>query len=242
MQFTYDSYVSLLHMLSETGYLIKGYHEQEYSEPCAILRHDIDYSIEKALVVAEIEQKEGVSSTYFVLVSSDLYNPLSRKYRDEIRHIISMGHEIGLHFDEGAYSDRCNDNIIGLIKKESAILSEIANQEIRVVSMHRPSKKTLESYYEIPGMVNSYGRKFFDDFKYLSDSRMRWREPIEEIVAGRIFERLHILTHCFWYGNKVESMRIRILNFLSEANKDRYDSMNDNFTNLQNVVERGEIE
>ena len=48
-------------------------------------------------------------------------------------------------------------------------------------------------------MINSYGQTFFHDFKYLSDSRRRWREPVEEIIRSGTYDRLHILTHAFWY-------------------------------------------
>ena len=39
-----------------------------------ISRHDIDYSIEKAVELAALEAEENVKSTYFVLLSSEFYN------------------------------------------------------------------------------------------------------------------------------------------------------------------------
>ncbi len=242
MEFTYDSYIALLRLLKKTGYSVKGYFEENYDEQCVVLRHDIDYSIKKALRIAKIEECEGVSSTYFVLMTSDMYNPMSQKSKDYIKQIMLMGHEIGLHFDEGAYSDCSDENIASLIIQEARLLSEIINSEIRVVSMHRPSEKTLSSNYKIPGMVNSYGKNFFEEFKYLSDSRMRWREPVEDIIKEKRFNKLHILTHSFWYEYKSENMRSKIMNFLSEAGVDRYDTMHDNFTDLQDIVKRREIE
>ena len=63
--------------------------------------------------------------------------------------------------------------------------------------MHRPSRWVLEADLKIPGMVNSYGKEFFQDFKYVSDSRMRWREDVMKYAIEKAYPRLHILTHAF---------------------------------------------
>ena len=36
----------------------------------------------------------------------------------------------------------------------------------------------------VPGMINGYGKVYFKEFKYLSDSRRWWREPVEEIIES----------------------------------------------------------
>ena len=61
--------------------------------------------------------------------------------------------------------------------------------------MHRPSKDFLEMDLEIPNVINSYQKKFFNDFKYVSDSRMSWRENVEEIVDSEKYSQLHILSY-----------------------------------------------
>ena len=52
MQFTYRAYDNLICSLYENDYLIKDYHDYDESEKCAILRHDIDYELDRAIELA----------------------------------------------------------------------------------------------------------------------------------------------------------------------------------------------
>ena len=179
-----------------------------------------------------------MKSTYFVLVNSDFYNIRSLQSRKSLLRIISLGHEIGLHFDETCYSDTSMEAIRYNIIQESSFLSEIIESKVAVVSMHRPSKSILDANIEIPEIVNSYSNRFFMEFKYLSDSRMRWREPVEEIIASQTFDRLHILTHAFWYSqdNVIGNMHDVLLKYINNAMLERYNFLDDNFTDLQSVI------
>lgn len=138
-----------------------------------ILRHDIDTDLAQAVRFAELEAERGVRSTYFVLLRTDFYNPASRESLQQLHRIQSLGHEIGLHFDEKAYPDGTPEETVQRILKERGVLSALLETEVSTVSMHRPSRATLDADLQIPGIVNSYGRTFFRDFKYLSDSRRR---------------------------------------------------------------------
>lgn len=107
--------------------------------------------------------------------------------------------------------------------------------------MHRPSQAALEADCSIPGVVNSYGKTFFRDFKYLSDSRRRWREPVEEIIRSGTYDRLHILTHAFWYREEEEDISRTVGDFIRAANRERYRQMADNITDLPSIVREEEI-
>ena len=204
-----------------------------------ILRHDIDNSIEKAVTLAEIEAKLGVNSTFFVLTTSDFYNPASKKNLEGLRKIQELGHELGLHFDEMSYDDL--DDVIVAIKKEAKLLSDIIGTSITTVSMHRPSQKTLDANYEIPGMINSYGKTFFNEFKYLSDSRRCWREPIIDIIKSGRYDRLHILTHAIWYNDFEEDIHDTIKAFITSANQERYYQEKDNIKDIESFLDISEI-
>lgn len=112
---------------------------------------------------------------------------------------------------------------------------------VSTVSMHRPSRAILDADLTIPGMINSYGKTFFHDFKYLSDSRRRWREPVEQIVASEEYERLHILTHAFWYHETEESITDSVGRFIRAGNRERYSQMKDNITDLESILPEAEI-
>ena len=158
--------------------------------------------------------------------------------RDKLRALREMGHEVGLHFDEKAYPEGTTAETMARILKERDILSALLETPVTTVSMHRPSQATLEADLVIPGMINSYGRTFFHDFKYLSDSRRRWREPVEEIIRSGEYDRLHILTHAFWYHEADESITETVGSFIRSANAERYAQMQENITDLASIVER----
>lgn len=237
MNFTYQAYRDLLSLLQKQGYAVRNYHNYIDSPRCVILRHDIDNSLSQAVKMATIEAEEGVQSTYFVLLRTDFYNPASKAGQTALRRISSLGHEIGLHFDEAFYVPSLNSNeIIKYIIKECKILSELLETEISTVSMHRPSESIREADYHIPGIVNSYGKTFFRDFKYLSDSRRRWREPVLDIVRTGEYDRLHILTHAFWYHEEETNISQTVGEFIRLANRERYHQVTENITDIESIL------
>ena len=202
MKFTHDAYTNLIKKLQEKGYIFCNYDNYDLKNKTVILRHDIDLKLEKAIDIVNIENKLGVSAYYFVLLSTDFYNINSFKNIKILNEIRNMGGKIGLHFDETKYNLQTKDDYIEAIKHELKILSIILDEDINVVSMHRPSKKFLEMNLEIPGVINSYQKKFFSEIKYISDSRMYWREDVDRIVENEEYSKLHILTHPFCYDKK----------------------------------------
>lgn len=242
MNFTYHSYCNFLLSLQKHGYSIKNYHDWTSIEKCVILRHDIDNDIEKAYRFAQLEADMEVTSTYFVLVTSDFYNIFSLKNEKLLKGILHLGHHIGLHFDELGYLNlKSPDDVLEKIQKETSILEKAIENEVSVVSMHRPSKMILESNLSIPGMINSYSQTFFKEFKYLSDSRRNWREPIDNIIESEEFPRLHVLTHAFWYNDIEIDIHDSICNFVNQANMQRYESEKSNITNIESIMKNTEV-
>ena len=240
MQFTYDAYRGLIQLLKNHGYLFATYADWNYCK-CAIIRHDIDNDIEKALKLARIEKSEGVSSTYFVLLSSDFYNVFSLKNAQMLKNIASLGHDIGLHFDQMKYTGAKINELVELIAVEAQLLSSAIELPVKCVSMHRPSKDVLDADLVIPGLINSYGHEFFREFKYLSDSRRRWREPVEEIIKSEKYNRLHILTHAFWYNEKDIDIHMNVKSFVNHANIERFLSMKENIADMDSIMKVEEV-
>ena len=242
MEFTYNSYRKLVDLLKTRGYSIVLYKDWKNAPQCAILRHDIDNDLEKALELARIEQDLGVKSTYFVLVTSDFYNIFSNKSEKLLDAISKCGHDIGLHFDEVRYPEiKTSEDAIERILEEARLLSFATGKPINTVSMHRPSKMILEADLHIPGMLNSYGQVYFRDFKYVSDSRRCWREPIEELIASKAYDRFHILTHAIWYNEIELDIHDSICQFVNAANMQRYRAEQENIAGLQSIMEENEV-
>lgn len=242
LEFTYQAYCELLELLKAEGYSFTDYHHWEDHPRCVILRHDIDTSLEQAVQLARLEAEQGVHSTWFVLLRTDFYNPASQKSLEKLHAIQAMGHEIGLHFDEVAYGKELTmEETKQAVIKECELLSALLEASVSTVSMHRPSKTTLEANLEIPGVVNSYGQTFFHDFKYLSDSRRRWREPVLDIIRSGEYDRLHILTHAFWYHEKEQDITQTVGSFVRSANRERYGQMAENITDIQSIIPEHEV-
>lgn len=225
MEFTYKEYESIIKELKDAGYDIVTYlNSDSKTGKRAILRHDVDLSLKKAQEFAKFEKKLGVSSTYYVLLTSNFYNVFDKNSRKAINTIIESGHDLGLHFDETQYKLDTEINrdkqLERLILKEAELLERITDYKIRTVSMHMPSRTTLESNLKIDGLINSYSKEFFSIWKYVSDSEMRWREDVFSIIKRKKHDKLHILTHPFWYAEEKEEKLEKVAKFLTEKNKE----------------------
>lgn len=241
MTFTYDAYCALIDLLKHHGYPIVGYKEALECPRCAILRHDVDTSLEKAAEMAVIEGDMGVKASYFILLTTDFYNAASARSQKAIDRILAAGHEVGLHLDETLYKGYTQEQMISAVLREKNILSDICKQEITTISLHRPSVGMLNSDFHIPGMLNVYGNTFFRQFKYVSDSRRNWREPVVDVINSGAYDRLHILTHPFWYHSQEKGLGDTVRDFVNSANRERYDSFRQNITDLGSIMRESEV-
>lgn len=245
MEFTYNAYEKILETLMEKKYVFRDYLNWKSAERSVILRHDVDISLPKAVEMSALEKRvcNGGEATYFLLLSTEFYNVASLQSRRDIDKIIENGGQIGLHFDEVRYEIHSRDDMVDYVMHEIDLLSKILDYPVKTVSMHRPSKLFLESDMEFPGICNCYANCFFKDMKYVSDSRRRWREDVDSIVSEARYERLNLLTHPVWYNHKEDAdIREALLRTMKEAQLAYYDNMNDNITNLSEVITRKEIE
>lgn len=238
MEFTYSAYKKLLKLLQDSGYKNALYDTWNNYEKTVILRHDVDLSIKMAVPFSEIEKEMGMEAVYFLLLNTDFYNIASHSSRKLIDKICRNGGKIGLHFDEAAYG---RQDIIKGILKEKAAMESVLDMPITYVSMHRPSKETLEADYRIKGIINSYSRIFFHEFKYISDSRRMWHENVEEIARSGKESRLHILTHTFWYRELEEEASEALKEFISSYKGQVYLSLYNNIRDLDEFLKLEEV-
>ena len=241
MDFTYVGYLELINLLKEKNYQFCNYFNYEDYDKSVILRHDIDNLLNKALEMARLEYENNIISTFFVLLSTDFYNVFSKKSNKILKEIISLGHHIGLHFDGNKYEILNAKELEYWVERESEILGYAIDKEIKVVSMHRPSKWIVENNIQFERIINSYSKKFLLDFKYLSDSRMHWREDVLGIIVNEKYNRLHILTHSFWYSHKNETINEKLMEFIDNAKIEQYYSLKDNIKDLDEIICKEDI-
>ena len=196
--FSPSAYRALLERLVALGYTARSYEDAEPARADLIVRHDIDMSLQVAAETALIEQALGVRAVYFVLLQTEMYNALSRMGREAIHRILSLGHEVGLHFDASDQTD------VGMMDRaaqsECRILEEVTERPIRVISFHRPAPHLLGLEAPVAGRIHTYMPRFFTEMGYCSDSQGRWRfgHPLgHPAVAER--RALQLLTHPIWW-------------------------------------------
>ena len=85
--FTYQFYSELVQTISDEGYHFANYLNDDDYDKCVIMRHDIDNSIDKSLELARLEHSLGITSTYFVLVTSPFYNVFQKDSREKLIQI-----------------------------------------------------------------------------------------------------------------------------------------------------------
>ena len=133
--FTLESYVKLLQYLNKIYNIVPFCGIPREDIPYLILRHDIDKSLPAALKMAQIERDLGIKSTYFVLFSSEFYNPLEGNNISILKQISKLGHEIGLHYDVSRYSSYGQD-MKQTLKIEIQLLEHLLGRKVYSIARH----------------------------------------------------------------------------------------------------------
>jgi hypothetical protein len=213
-QFSPSAYSALIEALRARGYEARGFTEADTTKRHLIVRHDVDFSLSAALLMAESERALGLSSTYFVLLRTEFYNPLSEEGLAALQRIHKLGHTIGLHFDAALYpADRLEQEA----GRECAMLETALEHPICVVSFHRPTASLIGQADRLAGRINAYGGRFVREIGYCSDSRGAWRHgsPLDHpaLTQGRA---LQLLVHPFWWTEPSLPPEERLQRFLAE--------------------------
>ncbi|MCR5503136.1 MAG: hypothetical protein K6F53_09010 [Lachnospiraceae bacterium] len=203
--FSYDDYKEIIRIIKSTG-LQADYREALGRDRFIIMRHDVEYSVERAWKLAKVERSMDFTSTFFFQWTNNSYNILSRRNQEMVRDMHERGQNIGLHFALNGLTDM--EEIRKKIVKEMEMLSEMFGFTIDTFSIHRPSRDVLRENIKLPGIINAYQEEFFTfadnvtedtpvKVKYLSDANHIWRYgyPDERNITGH--DKVQILTHPF---------------------------------------------
>jgi|TARA_B100000780_G_scaffold274901_1_gene240622 hypothetical protein len=168
------------------------------------IRHDVEFSIDRALQLAEIEKKDlKVRSSFFFQLRNNSYNLLSYENKKIISTIKKMGHKVGLHFN---YKGKNNKkSLIKELLSQSKIFNQEFNNQYKFFSPHRPSKSPFMFKIHLKNLTNTYAELFFNDFDtakkdkkkiiYLVDSRHEWKflHPLKlDLLEHR---KVHLVFH-----------------------------------------------
>ena len=198
LPFSIEGYHRLLDRLASRGYKTLTFDElgSRTASLVCLLRHDVDACTDFAVRMAELEAARGVRSTYFVMLRSSLYNLLSRQACADVRRIIDLGHEVGLHFDASHPAAVQAASLAQQISQEIEVLSTAIGRPVIAFSLHQPTQELLTNRLDVPGAVNAYA--LADEFVYVSDSNRDWRgRDVLALIDDR--KPLQILLHPMWW-------------------------------------------
>lgn len=200
-QFTLARYLEMVDSIRDCGFALSFFDLAPARQRALILRHDIDMCPKRALTMASAEESRGITSTYFVMLTSNLYNPFSRDCRVALRELLQLGHEVGLHFDPHAYSHCPSPEKSELdALQECTVLEQLLERPVRVISFHRPLASYMGLDAEFAGRLNAYSKRFTMEMDYCSDSQGRWRfgHPLE-IGRQNADRSMQLLIHPVWW-------------------------------------------
>jgi hypothetical protein len=171
--FDLGHYRELLDAAQAGGYRF-AFFDHEPEDGDLFLRHDVDMSLEAALVFAELEAARSARATYFLMTRSQFYNLDSRDGERTLARLRALGHRVGLH---GVHPDATFDERFD-----------------PVLAWHTPEPAYMSA--PVPGAVNVMQAPWFDPARYRSDSNRHWRSgcPHGELAAGA-FPWLQLLVH-----------------------------------------------
>jgi hypothetical protein len=174
------------------------------SGPVACWRHDIDYSPQRALVLARMEAARELRCVYHIAPSGRYYNVLEPETAEILREISALGHEVGLHFDMDVFPAGIVDDtaFLGRVQLEKSIIECVTGQTPTSFSFHNHAmhEQRLSASIEIGGMLNLASPEFYQGIRYLSDSNGIWRtETLETLMSQTPVPKLQVLTHPVWW-------------------------------------------
>jgi hypothetical protein len=208
VRFSFDWYESFLREIEAAGYSF-GRFDDPLDEETVLLRHDVDLSPQCALQMAEIEADLGVQCTYFVMVSSPMYNVLHEDTRETLTALRDLGHDVGLHFSTHQYwapeEIPADETVTDRVLADRAILST-AVDPVETVSFHIPPDAVLERQF--PGFPSTYEPRLLADIDYHSDSSQSWRADPPSVASFGTTTQL--LVHPGLWGDTDASFRARV--------------------------------
>ena len=199
--FSYNEYKNIINLIKSHLPIIDFSEVTEKTEKFCVLRHDIEFSIDRAYELAKVEKELGVTSTYTVQVRNNTYNALSEKNIELMRKIKDLGHHIGLHQNPPLMK---LEKLANYIMADIQILEHFYGFEVDRFAFHRPKKEYLKNYINLEGKINCYDMRFFQyfdekpdklDVLYLADSNHQWKYGYPLDYDFSEVNKLQILTH-----------------------------------------------
>ncbi len=194
-KFNLINYKRLINKLKKLNYKFVNFKHFKSSK-CIILRHDVDFSMEYARKIAEVDKKLNVKSHFFFLYDSIFYNLLSSENIKHIKFIKNLGHSIGIHVNAEKNSTLINNEIKYISKFMLSQKCMIDN--IFTIHKYGSNKKKLK----VKNFKNFYSRPY--SYIYYADSggSFRFGSPFTNTKITNQKKSFQLNLHPIWWISK----------------------------------------
>tara|TARA_R110001583_G_scaffold157797_2_gene309704 strand:+ start:433 stop:1176 length:744 start_codon:yes stop_codon:yes gene_type:complete len=228
--FSYNEYRNIITLIQQYLPIVDFADVTITTDNFCVIRHDIEFSIDRAAKLAEVENKLGISTTYTVQLRNNTYNALSEKNIEQIHYIKSLGHCIALHQNPPYMSEK---DLKEYVLKDIETLEHYYGFEVDRYAFHRPKQEQLAMYLDIPGKINCYGKEYFHYFKgaehrnlkdfnvtYLADSNHQWKYGHPIAIDFDTVSKLQLNTHPFSWTERGYENYGNFLSLIEERKKE----------------------
>ncbi len=245
---SYDVYRQIIKDVKASGKQC-SFHDALDKDEFLIMRHDVEFSLERAYAMSLVETEMDFASTYFVQITNNSYNALSKRGIDMMRDMACRGHHIGLHYHLNGQKDALA--VRDGVRDQLRIMSEVAGMAIDTYSFHRPTKDIYYYNINIDGTINAYSSEFFtyaehvaDDtqleVKYIADSKHRWNYGYPDIETFKKYPKIQLLIHPFSWTEEGYDNLHNFYALIGEKQAALIDTLDDEFMRFKEV--RGDVE
>lgn len=243
---SYDNYRKIIEIFKSSGKYM-DYPEALGKEEFLLLHHDVEFSLDKAYALAQVEAEESFASSYMVQITNNAYNAFSKKNMTLIRSIAEMGHHIGLHYHLNGQTQY--EEVRDGIRDQLRVFSEMLGIKVDRFSVHRPIPEVYYHKIVVSGVINTYGPDFFtycedvnelsaSDVRYITDSKHRWNYgyPDEETLKKN--KKVHFLIHPDSWGEEASDLYNMFDTILKEKTVEMIRTMDGEFQRFKEIKER----
>jgi hypothetical protein len=199
--YSLETYRQLLAVLKERDAHFAEFTDAAPRPKTVYLRHDVDFSLDLAARIAEINHDEGVGATFFVLLRGHAYNLASRRSVELVERLQSLGQRVGFHYSHGHIHDDNDTELAQHVSDDFRITAELVPDLEPVWCVHTPSPTLLRRCLEldVPGLINAQAAAFVRDMPYYSDANMRYSASTWLSLAAKIERPAQLLLHpVYW--------------------------------------------
>ena len=198
--FSQKGYENLIQTILSNGYRFVKLEAFDHNtaNKQVILRHDVDYSPQKAIELAKIDRYLGISSIFFFLVRGHWYNFFGHHTQTAIHEIQAMDFPIGLHYAPPPHINDSQEAQYKQLLTDFSLMRSEFSSAYPAFSWHVPPPLALqEGRFRCPdGLADMYSEHFFFKAKYVSDSSLRNSyEYLMEIFLSEEHIKVQLVLH-----------------------------------------------